>query len=74
MSLVSDPDYFFKMWREQFMEKVKKEKEDHQVQYSSRGRRRTTRYSTVKYKKEKEDHQVQCRTVQYKKEMEDHHV
>ena len=46
----------------------KEEKDDHQVQYSTIRKRRTTRYSTIQYKKEKEDQQVIYSTAQYSTE------
>ena len=33
VNLVSDPGFFFHMWRDQFMEKVKKEKYEYQVNF-----------------------------------------
>ena len=30
MNLVSDPDYFFNIWRDEYLDKLKKEKEEYQ--------------------------------------------
>ncbi|XP_023326235.1 wiskott-Aldrich syndrome protein family member 3 [Eurytemora carolleeae] len=41
-TLVSDPDYFFNIWRDEYMKKLKKEKEEHQVRKKKRQEEKKT--------------------------------